>query len=276
MSAKTINPHPMHKPIRTKALNYNNAKRELNNLRTLSRAQCIEYIKDNIGPPECFTDITSSSPSAPMTTILNSPDAYSAILKATKETARPYNSDIAMLLLASLSIPIDQNTLDRACRLIVMTGAYRTARILVDTYEKYTREGFLSVHDLVPEIHNGVVAELAGTRERHHGTGKISYAHVTLVCTPLGDRGYRAIGQNTSYYRVNPNDDVFVRIAPLKTPKKKTKASAKRKTKPTKKAVTDFEAMKKAVELGSITIETIKAKYELTAEQETELLTIKK
>lgn len=42
-----------------------------------------------------------------------------------------------------------------------------------------------------------------------------------------------------------------------------------------KKTVTDFEAMKKAVQSGKVTIESIKSQYELTHEQETELTTIK-
>jgi len=42
-----------------------------------------------------------------------------------------------------------------------------------------------------------------------------------------------------------------------------------------KKAVTDFDAMKKALQTGKVTIESIKDKFELTEEQETELSTIK-
>jgi hypothetical protein len=43
-----------------------------------------------------------------------------------------------------------------------------------------------------------------------------------------------------------------------------------------KKQVSDYEAMKKAVESGQVTLEAIRAQYELTEEQEADLLNTKK
>ena len=196
----------------TKAYNYNEAIKEIERSKMVTREEVIKMLLDTSNEHEQGTIAYNDKETLIEHTIGNKHGLYmnEAIqaqenIKATG--AYPYLDTVAIELLKILDIPETHLTRSRARHVCYYTNRYIRAMQVVEKYQNMLKEGYISLHDITEDM-NGEKAILTGKSEIDWLTIQKDNEKVTIVCTETA-KGYKKKGQRRRQPRIQRKDIHF-------------------------------------------------------------------
>lgn len=199
----------------TKSFNYNEAIKDIERSKMVSREEVIKMLTDTSNEYEQGTIAYNDKETLIEHTIGNKHGLYmnEAIqaqegIKATG--AYPYLDVVAIELLKMLDVADTHQTRSRARHICYYTNKYQRAIHVVEKYHNMLKEGYISLNDITEDM-NGKKALLTGKGEIDWFTIQKDNEPVTIVYTDTA-RGYKKKGQRSRYYQTPIDGDYFIKL----------------------------------------------------------------